>query len=41
MGYVGAELAKSGTRILADVRGSRLPVTVHPLPFVPHRYRKG
>jgi aminomethyltransferase len=41
MGYVAAELAKPGTRILADVRGSRLPVTVHPLPFVPHRYRKG
>jgi aminomethyltransferase len=41
MGYVAAELAKSGTRLFADVRGNRLPVTVHTLPFVPHRYRKG
>lgn len=41
MGYVAADLAKPGTRLFADVRGNRLPITVHPLPFVPHRYRKG
>jgi aminomethyltransferase len=41
MGYVAAELAKPGTRLFADVRGNRLPITVHSLPFVPHRYRKG
>ncbi|MBN9075203.1 MAG: glycine cleavage system protein T [Rhizobiales bacterium 65-79] len=41
MGYVAAELAKPGTRLFADVRGNRLPVTVHALPFVPHHYRKG
>jgi aminomethyltransferase len=41
MGYVAAELTKPGTRLFADVRGNRLPVTVHSLPFVPHRYRKG
>ncbi|MGN6767512.1 MAG: glycine cleavage system aminomethyltransferase GcvT [Rhizobiaceae bacterium] len=41
MGYVAAELARPGTRLFADVRGNRLPVTVHTLPFVPHHYRKG
>jgi aminomethyltransferase len=41
MGYVTADLAKPGARLFADVRGNRLPVTVTPLPFVPHRYRKG
>jgi aminomethyltransferase len=41
MGYVPADLAKPGTRLFAEVRGSRLPITVTSLPFVPHRYRKG
>lgn len=41
MGYVTAALAKPGTRVFADVRGTRIPVDVHPLPFTPHRYRKG
>ena len=41
MGYVSAPLAKSGTRLFADVRGTKIPVDVHPLPFTPHRYRKG
>jgi aminomethyltransferase len=41
MGYVATELAKPGIRLFADVRGNRLPITVHSLPFVPHRYRKG
>jgi len=41
MGYVATDLAKPGTRLFAEVRGNRLAVTVHPLPFVPHHYRKG
>jgi aminomethyltransferase len=41
MGYVAKELAAPGTRIFADVRGTRIPVDVAPLPFSPHRYRKG
>jgi aminomethyltransferase len=41
MGYVSTGLAKPGTPLFAEVRGNRLAVTVHPLPFVPHRYRKG
>lgn len=41
MGYVKAALAKPGTRLLADVRGAKVPVDVHSLPFTPHRYRKG
>lgn len=41
MGYVAAPLAQPGTRLFAEVRGNRVPVDVHPLPFTPHRYRKG
>ncbi|MBX3577859.1 MAG: glycine cleavage system aminomethyltransferase GcvT [Rhizobiaceae bacterium] len=41
MGYVTATLAKPGTRIFADVRGTKIPVDIAPLPFTPHRYRKG
>lgn len=41
MGYLEAALAKAGTRVFADVRGARVPVDVHALPFMPHRYRKG
>jgi len=41
MGYVHAALAKPGTRLFADVRGAKIPVDVAPLPFTPHRYRKG
>lgn len=41
MGYVPAGEAKPGSRFFADVRGTRIPVDVHPLPFTPHRYRKG
>lgn len=41
MGYAATSLAKSGTRIYAEVRGARIPVDIHPLPFTPHRYRKG
>jgi aminomethyltransferase len=41
MGYVSAPLAASGTKLFADVRGTKIPVDIHPLPFTPHRYRKG
>ena len=41
MGYVSAALAKSGAKLFADVRGTKIPVDIHPLPFTPHRYRKG
>lgn len=41
MGYVPAELAKPGTRVFAEVRGNRVPVDIHSLPFTQHRYRKG
>lgn len=41
MGYVAVPLAKPGSRLFADVRGTKVPVDVHPLPFTAHRYRKG
>ena len=41
MGYVAASLAQPGTTVFAEVRGNRLPLTIHPLPFTQHRYRKG
>ncbi|TKT76813.1 glycine cleavage system aminomethyltransferase GcvT [Aquamicrobium sp. LC103] len=41
MGYVSASQAKPCTKLFAEVRGNRLPVEIHPLPFTPHRYRKG
>ena len=41
MGYVHTALAKSGTKLFADVRGTKIPVDVTSLPFTPHRYRKG
>ena len=41
IGYVSTPLAQPGTRLFAEVRGTRIPVDVHSLPFTPHRYRKG
>lgn len=41
MGYVEADLARIGTTVYADVRGNKIPLSVHPLPFSQHRYRKG
>ena len=42
MGYVVTALAKPGAgKLFAEVRGQRIPVAVHPLPFTPHRYFKG
>lgn len=40
MGYVPAKLAASGTRVFAEVRGQRLPLTVSPTPFVPNTYKR-
>jgi len=40
MGYVEGRLAGPGTRLCAEVRGRRLELSVAPLPFVPHRYRR-
>ena len=41
MGYVKSPLAQPGARLMAEVRGSKIPVSVSSLPFTPHRYRKG
>ena len=38
MAWVEASHASLGTVLLAEVRGRRLPMTVSPLPFTPHRY---
>lgn len=40
MGYVPTEQAGVGTRLFAEVRGKRLPVTVTPLPFVTPGYKR-
>ena len=40
MGYVSVALAPE-TKLFADVRGTKVPVEIHPLPFMQHRYRKG
>jgi aminomethyltransferase len=40
MGYVVAERAGVGTRVLLMVRGKALPAAVAPLPFVAHRYAR-
>ena len=41
MGTVQTKLADAGTRLFAAVRGQRLPIETTPLPFVPHRYKRG
>jgi glycine cleavage system T protein (aminomethyltransferase) len=42
MGYLPTSMAAAGTRIFAEVRGSRLPATVTALPFLkPHYKRRG
>ena len=41
MGYVNRDFAAPGTVVTAIVRGQPLPCEVAPLPFVPHRYKKG
>jgi aminomethyltransferase len=42
MGFVATQHAATGTKLEAEVRGKRVPVTVTAMPFVPHTYhRKG
>jgi aminomethyltransferase len=42
MGYVETQYSAPGTPLEAEVRGKRVPLTVTPLPFIPHTYvRKG
>jgi aminomethyltransferase len=40
MGYAPLDAAAAGTRLLTEVRGKRLAMTVVPLPFVPARYKR-
>ncbi len=41
MGYVASKYAADGTEIDLLVRGKALPAHVAPMPFVPHRYKRG
>ena len=41
MGYVPPQLAVTGARVNALVRGKPVPLEVSPLPFVPNRYYRG
>ncbi|MGB8817915.1 MAG: glycine cleavage system aminomethyltransferase GcvT [Rhizobiaceae bacterium] len=41
MGYVTKVALDSGSPLFADVRGTKIPVDIAPLPFTPHRYVKG
>jgi aminomethyltransferase len=40
MGYLPLSYAVPNTSVFAQVRGRRIPVSVVPLPFVPHRYKR-
>ncbi len=40
MGYVPRPLSDAGTRLFAEVRGRRLPIDVHPLPFIANRFKR-
>lgn len=40
MGYVPLALAEAGTRVFADVRGRRLPLTVTKMPFITTGYKR-
>ena len=40
MGYLPPAIARPGTRVFAELRGSRLPLTVATMPFVPHRFKR-
>ncbi|MEP0188890.1 MAG: glycine cleavage system aminomethyltransferase GcvT [Erythrobacter sp.] len=41
MAYVDAAHTAEGTALECEVRGKRLPASVSPMPFVPHRYFRG
>jgi len=38
MAYVSSEVSSDGTPLEIEMRGKRLPATIAPMPFVPHRY---
>jgi aminomethyltransferase len=40
MGYVPAAFAAPGTRVFAELRGKRLPLTVSALPFIMPKYKR-
>jgi aminomethyltransferase len=40
MGYVTAPLSANGTALVAEVRGTRRPLSVAPMPFVPTHYKR-
>jgi glycine cleavage system aminomethyltransferase T len=40
MGYVPADYARDGMMLLAAVGERRISVTVTPLPFVKHNYKR-
>lgn len=40
MGYVPTDYAKTGTKLFAEVRGSRLPVKIADLPFITPGYKR-
>ena len=41
MGYVPAPLTFPATRVFAELRGKRLPLTVTALPFITPKYKRG
>ena len=41
MGYVHSRHSKPGTRLYAEVRGSRMPVNVSTMPFITPGYKRG
>ena len=41
MVYVHSGCAAQGTQLFAQVRDKRVPMTVSPMPFTPHRYFRG
>jgi len=41
MAYLAANHALPGHEVFADVRGRKLPMRVHAMPFTPHRYHRG
>lgn len=40
MGYLPTSHAIDGTTVFADLRGQRMAMTVAPMPFVPHSYKR-
>ncbi|WP_284247232.1 glycine cleavage T C-terminal barrel domain-containing protein, partial [Methylobacterium haplocladii] len=40
MGYLPTPLAEPGTRVFAELRGQRLPLTVTAMPFVPAGFKR-